>query len=159
MTNPQDGLTNPQDGFSNPQDGFSSATDEVTLTTSEAELIHHIVETLHSKKAEDLLLLDLRDVSDVADFFLLATGTSDMHIKSLADDLVDRLQASGERPWHVEGLEQRRWVLIDLVHVVIHLFSPDAREFYSLERLWGDAKSMTFEDSAAVPPAGVGPTR
>lgn len=145
--------------MTNPRDGFSPAADEVALTTSEAELVHHIVEILHSKKAEDLLLIDLRDVSDVADFFLLATGTSDMHIKSLADDLVDQLQASGERPWHVEGLEQRRWVLIDLVHVVIHLFSPDAREFYSLERLWGDAKSMTFEDSVAAPSTDVAPTR
>ena len=157
MTNPQDGSPNPQDRSPNSNDESPPAADQIVLAESETELVNQIVEVLQSKMAEDLLLMDLRDVTDVADFFLLATGTSDMHIRSLADELVERLEAHGERPWHVEGKEQCRWILIDLVHVVIHLFSPEAREYYGLERLWGDARTMRFEDTGIAGPATATP--
>ena len=157
MTNPRDGFSNPRDGFSSPNDPSPPAADQIVLAVSETELVNQIVEALQSKMAEDLLLMDLRDVTDVADFFLLATGTSDMHIRSLADELVEKLEAHGERPWHVEGKEQCRWILIDLVHVVIHLFRPEAREYYGLERLWGDARTMRFEDTGIAGPATAAP--
>ena len=111
------------------------------------ERLGSLVEALQEKKGLDILLMDLRGLSDVADYFLLATGTSDLHIRSLAQEVLDRLKESDERPWHVEGVEHRRWVLIDLVDVVIHVFRPDAREFYALERLWGDAPCASFDDS------------
>lgn len=152
-------MTNPPDGFSNPADESPPAVGQIVLAESETQLVNEIVEVLQSKVAEDLLLMDLRDVTDVADFFLLATGTSDMHIRSLADELVEKLEARGERPWHVEGKEQCRWILIDLVHVVIHLFSPEAREYYGLERLWGDARTMRFEDTGIAGPATATPIR
>ena len=106
-----------------------------------------IATALHARKASDVLLMDLRSVSDVADYFILCTATSDPHIKSLVTDLVDELKDSGHRPWHVEGLEQRRWVLVDLVDIVIHVFRPDAREYYALERLWGDAECTELQES------------
>ncbi len=123
------------------------AIDPVPSEAVADERLRSLVEALQVKKGLDILLMDLHELSDVADYFLLATGTSDLHVKSLAQEVLDRLKESDERPWHVEGVEHRRWVLIDLVDVVIHLFRPEAREFYALERLWGDAQCTSFEDS------------
>jgi len=97
----------------------------------------------------DITGMDLRSLSDAADYFILCTGESDPQVRSLCEEVVDRLKAEGERPWHVEGLATRRWVLIDLVDIVVHIFRQEAREFYSLERLWGDAKTVEFERSAS----------
>lgn len=105
-----------------------------------------IVEALQSKKGLDILVMDLRPVSDAADFFVLCTGTSDAHVRALSEDVIDSLRHVGERPWHVEGAQTRRWVLIDLVDIVIHVLRREAREFYALERLWGDADMHPFED-------------
>lgn len=92
------------------------------------------------------MLIDLREVSDAADFFVICTGTSEPHIRALANDLSETLREAGDKPWHVEGTESLRWVLVDLVDVVIHIFRDEAREFYALERLWGDADATRFED-------------
>lgn len=105
-----------------------------------------IVETLQEKKALDVVVLDLQDLSDSADYFIICTGTSDPHVRSIGGDLADTLRQAGHRPWHVEGLDSLRWVLVDLVDVVIHVFREEAREFYALERLWGDAEAFRFED-------------
>ena len=110
-----------------------------------------IVETLQSKKGLDIAVMDLRQVSDAADFFVLCTGTSDAHVRALSDDVVESLRRVGERPWHVEGAQTRRWVLIDLVHIVVHVLRREAREFYALERLWGDADIYQFEDQWGDP--------
>jgi ribosome-associated protein len=106
-----------------------------------------IVEVLQEKKGLDILLMDLKEINDSADFFVLCTGTSDMHVRSLAEAVRDKLREQGERAWHVEGLENRRWVLLDFVDIVVHVFRQDAREFYALERLWGDAECVRFEDT------------
>jgi len=90
--------------------------------------------------------MDLRQVSDTADYFVLCTGTSDAHVRALSEDVADRMRQLGDRPWHVEGTQTRRWVLIDLVDIVVHVFRREAREFYALERLWGDAEIQRFED-------------
>jgi ribosome-associated protein len=96
-------------------------------------------------KANDMLVLDLRGISNATDYFLIATGTSDMHVKSIADNIVEELKKEGVRPSHVEGLRGGRWVLIDYIDFVVHVFHPAAREFYQLERLWGDAPAHTIE--------------
>jgi ribosome-associated protein len=75
----------------------------------------------------------------VTDYFAIASGTSDAHVRGMAEHLMARL-----RPHHVEGLAQGRWVLLDYVDVVVHLFHPELREFYQLERLWADAPQMTL---------------
>lgn len=110
------------------------------------ERLRLIVETLRDKKALDLVALDLQGLSDSTDYFIVCTGTSDPHVKSMGNDVVDALRQAGHRPWHVEGLDSLRWVLVDLVDVVIHIFRHEAREFYALERLWGDAEAVRFED-------------
>ncbi len=91
------------------------------------------------RKAHDVVVLDLRGISTATDFFVIAGGTSDVQVKAIADHVVDELKKDGVRPEHVEGLRGGRWVLIDYVDFVVHVFHPQARQFYQLENLWGDA--------------------
>ena len=109
-------------------------------------LVGPILETLRDRKALDLVVIDLRGISDTADYFVLCSGTSEPHIRSLTDDLVEQLRGQGHRPWHVEGRQTLRWVLVDFVDVVVHIFGREAREFYGLERLWGDAPATRLPD-------------
>ena len=97
------------------------------------------------RKAQDVTLLDLRNLSSATDFFHIATGRSDTHVSAIADHLIDELKKEGVRPVGVEGLRGGRWVLVDYVDFVVHIFHPAAREFYQLERLWGDAPVRVLE--------------
>ncbi len=97
---------------------------------------------LADNKAHDVRLLDLREVTDMADFFIVASGTSDTHVRSSAGHVVETLKAEGIRVHSVEGMEQGRWVLLDYVDFVVHVFHPTLRSYYQLERLWGDAPSV-----------------
>ena len=95
--------------------------------------------SLH-KKALDVILMDLRKVTMTTDFFVLATAESDTQVRAIADYLVEENKRRRKMsPWHVEGYELAQWVLIDYVDFVVHVFQPEAREYYNLERLWGDA--------------------
>ncbi len=109
-------------------------------------LLGLILRTLRDKKALDPVVIDLRGISDAADYFVLCSGTSDPHVRSLADDLVEYLRGQGHRPWHVEGRQSLRWVLVDLVDIVVHIFRQEARDFYALERLWGDAPATRLRN-------------
>ena len=106
-----------------------------------------IVDTLQDRKALDVVLIDLRGVSDAADFFVICTGTSEPHVRALANDVAHTLREAGHRPWHIEGTESLRWVLLDLVDIVVHVFRDEARDFYALEKLWGDADVSRFGDA------------
>ena len=108
--------------------------------------IERIVEILQDKKGLEITLLDLRKITDTSDYFLLCTGTSEQHVRSLAEDVREKLAATGETPWHIEGADTRRWVLLDYVDFVVHIFRQETRDFYALERLWGDAERTDFED-------------
>ena len=96
------------------------------------------------RKAEDVVALDLRGVSSATDFFLLATGHSDIQVRAIAEHIVEELRKVGLRPLNVEGLDRARWVLLDFVDFVVHVFHPLAREFYQPELLWGDAPIQVF---------------
>jgi len=91
------------------------------------------------------MVLDLRGLSDVTDFFVIATGDSDTHARSISENVLDRLREGGLRPVGVEGLSSGRWVLMDYVGLIVHVFLGEVREFYQLERLWGDAPSFELE--------------
>ena len=93
-----------------------------------------------SKKAEDIVIMDVRDLTSIADFFVICSGDSDTQIKAIADAIIDGLDRKEVKVWHVEGYNARRWVLLDYVDFVVHIFQKDVRSFYDLERLWGDAK-------------------
>ena len=106
------------------------------------------VDLLFDRKAEDVVVLDLRKLSSATDFFLVASGRSDTHVTAIADNLVDELKKAGVRPAGIEGMRGGRWVLVDYVDFVVHVFHPAAREFYQLERLWGDAPTHHIVDPA-----------
>ncbi|MGH7458619.1 MAG: ribosome silencing factor [Longimicrobiaceae bacterium] len=94
---------------------------------------------LAERKAADVSLLDLRGISTAADFFLVASGRSDVHVTAISEHLVEGMKRVGAQPAGVEGLGGGRWVLIDFFDLVVHVFHPATREFYQLETLWGDA--------------------
>jgi ribosome-associated protein len=96
------------------------------------------------RKAEEVMALDLRGISSATDFFVMATGNSDIQVRAIAEHIMEELVKSGVRPLHVEGLDRARWVLMDFVDFVVHVFHPLAREFYQLELLWGDAPTRVF---------------
>ncbi|HIA73533.1 MAG TPA: ribosome silencing factor [Gemmatimonadetes bacterium] len=90
-------------------------------------------------KAHALVVIDLRGISTATDFFVLASGNSDVQVRAIAEHVVDELKLQGARPGHVEGMQGGRWVLLDYINFVVHVFHPEARTFYQLEDLWGDA--------------------
>ena len=100
-----------------------------------------------TKKASDVTLLDLRKVTDMADFFVICTGDSDIQVKAIADAITDGTEQLGVSAWHREGLTKRQWILLDYVDIVVHVFHSEARKFYSLEKIWGDAKTEHIEDT------------
>ncbi len=91
------------------------------------------------RKAHDISVLDLRGISSATDYFVIASGRSDVQVRAIAEHVVDELKKLDHRPQHVEGLSGGRWVLIDYIDFVVHVFHPQARAFYQLESLWGDA--------------------
>jgi len=97
------------------------------------------------RKAHELLVLDLRAISNATDYFFILSGTSDTHVKAIADHIIEELKREGVRPAHVEGLRAGRWVLLDYIDFVVHVFHPSVREYYQLERLWGDAPAVYIE--------------
>ena len=100
------------------------------------------------KKASDPVLLDLRELEAVSDYFVIVSAASEVQVKAIADHLEDSLRESmGIKPWHVEGREGRHWMLLDYIDVVVHVFHEKTREYYLLERLWGDAKKIEIADS------------
>lgn len=111
----------------------------VTAPADVLDAARQAATVLADQKAVDVTLLDLRAVTDMADYFLVASGTSDTHVRATAQHVVERLRAAGMPVHSIEGLEQGRWVLLDYVDFVVHLFHPSLRAYYQLERLWGDA--------------------
>lgn len=100
----------------------------------------------HEKRADQVIVYDLRQLSDVFDYFVIATGQSKAQIRAIVEELRLRLKKSGEGPLSLEGFELCQWVLLDYVDCVIHLFSPRLREYYALESLWGDAPQVDWAD-------------
>lgn len=100
------------------------------------------------KKAHEVTIMDLRKVTDMADFFIVCSADSDVQVKAIADEIADNTDKLGVEAWHREGLSQRQWVLLDYIDVVVHIFHKEARRFYALEKLWGDAKIEIVKDEA-----------
>lgn len=91
------------------------------------------------RNAREAVVLDLRGLSDAADYFLIASGDSDTHTRAISDNILDKMEQAGFRPVGVEGQGAGRWILLDYVNVIVHIFLPRVRDYYQLERLWGDA--------------------
>ncbi len=105
------------------------------------ELMENAVQILDKKKGMQIVALKIDALTTVADYFVLVTGTSTTHVRALADELEDGLSKLGEQPDHIEG-KATGWILLDYKSVVVHVFTPDARETFNLEKLWGDAEEV-----------------
>ena len=105
------------------------------------------------KKAQNVVLLDLRKLTSMSDYFVICSADSDTHVRAIADAIRDGAEDAGEKIWHDEGQGESTWVLLDFVDVVVHVFHKETRSFYNLEKLWGDAKFEYIEDKPAAVPA------
>jgi ribosome-associated protein len=107
-----------------------------------------ILDAVLERNARDPVLLDLRNLSDATDWFVIASGDSDTHVRAIADNVLERAERHGVRPAGVEGKGSGTWVLLDYIDVVVHIFVPRVRDFYRLEELWGDAPATPIVDAA-----------
>lgn len=110
------------------------------------KLAENICDLIFNKKGYDVTILDLRKITSMADYFVICSGDSDTQVQSIADEVEKNLRDDGIKCWHKEGYKALQWVLLDYVDVVVHVFKKETREYYSLEKLWGDAPSKTMED-------------
>ena len=110
-----------------------------TKSSSARQSVWEAVEAFQEKKAQDVVLLELKEVAGFTDYFLICTGASSRQVQAIADEVERRLSLAGLRAAHVEGYNHAEWVLMDYVDFVIHIFSEKARAFYDLERLWRTA--------------------
>ena len=111
------------------------------------QLITHIVKGIEDVKGQDIEILDLREIENtVCDYFIICNGTSNTQVNAIVGSIQKTVsKALKEKPWHIEGSDNAEWILIDYVHVVVHVFQKHIREFYDIEGLWGDAKSVKIE--------------
>jgi ribosome-associated protein len=114
--------------------------------TNSLELAKKAAQICQDYRATDVVLLDLRGVTDMTDFFIVASGTSDTHVRAVGENLAEEMKKLGSPVYHMEGTTKGRWVLLDFVDFVVHVFHPTLRDFYQLERLWADAESIPIED-------------
>ena len=106
------------------------------------EGVRHALDAMEDLKANEVVVLDLRGLYDATDWFVIASGTSDAHVRGIAESVVEKMSRQGFRTHHVEGIAGGKWVLLDFVDFVVHLFHPETRAFYQLERLWSDAREL-----------------
>jgi len=112
------------------------------------ELARNISDIIFTKKGFNVLAVDLRKLVSFTDYFVICSADSDTQVKAIADQVDKVLSDDGIKCWHKEGLKALSWVLLDYVDVVVHIFKKDSREFYNLEKLWGDAPSEKMKDPA-----------
>lgn len=101
---------------------------------------------LDEKKAENINVIKIEEISSLADYFVIATGRGETHVRSLADELEEKLKAQGVAPARVEGYRSNSWILLDYTSVVVHVFTQEAREFYDLDRLWADGMKVEWKE-------------
>lgn len=106
------------------------------------EMAHAIINTLEEKKGEEILLMDLQKVASFTDYFIICSGTSDRMLDALADAVVATMKAKFEKNGRIEGKASSGWLLVDYGSILVHLFSPDQRDFYRLEDLWHEGKTL-----------------
>jgi ribosome-associated protein len=124
--------------------GATTARKRLTAEVSKA------VKAALDKKAFEVVVLDLRGTPAFTDFFVLCSGANQRQVKAIADAVEETLRAAKVRPAHVEGYDRAEWVLMDFFSFIVHVFTPQTREFYSLERLWGDAERIEVSDEPAA---------
>ena len=111
------------------------------------QIVTEIIKGIEEVKGQEIQILDLRDIENtVCDYFVICSGTSNTQVNAIVNSVQKLVSKSlKEKPWHIEGSDNAEWVLMDYVHVVVHVFQKHIREFYDIEGLWGDAKSVSIE--------------
>lgn len=109
------------------------------------QLARTAVDIASDKKASDILLLDVRDVTTIGDYFVICSGSNPRQIQAIADAIDKELAKQGAKVFHREGIAETGWVLLDFSDVIVHIFAPKEREYYRLERLWNEAKAVVYE--------------
>lgn len=123
-------------------------TDSPHKTSDSKLLIDSIIEGLLEKKAKDIKLLDVRSLTTLTDYFVVCHGTSETQIRALANSAMEKVKETlGENVWKKEGMDVRRWIILDYVNVVVHIFSEEKRQYYGIERMWSDADITEIEDT------------
>ncbi|MGZ4293935.1 MAG: ribosome silencing factor [Solirubrobacteraceae bacterium] len=117
---------------------------------SPEEAVAAVTEFAADRKALDIVQLDLRGMIGYADYFVIATGRTDRQTRAIHDAIHEGMKARGILPRRVEGLSEAKWILMDYLDVVVHIFTPDTRDYYRLEQLWGEAPSLTVEADAGA---------
>lgn len=113
---------------------------------TQKEILKKIIKTLDTKKAEDIEAIGIRDLTIIADYFVIATGTSTTHTKSLADEVEFQLKEAGVVPARTEGYNGSSWILLDYSDIVVHIFYKETRNYYSLDRLWSDGEKLDINE-------------
>lgn len=117
-------------------------------TADSSELIDTITEALLEKKAKDIVLLDVRELTTLTDYFVVCHGTSETQIRALASSVMEKTKKDiGESVWKQEGMDARRWIILDYVNIVVHIFSEEKRDYYGIERMWSDANRTEIADN------------
>jgi ribosome-associated protein len=116
------------------------------MSLTSKEFANKITDLIFSKKGYDVILMDLKNLASFADYFIICSADSDVQVKAIADEIDKSLKDKGIKCWHKEGYQALRWVLLDYVDVVVHVFKKDVRDYYNLERLWGDAPVEKLAD-------------
>jgi ribosome-associated protein len=114
--------------------------------------VQRAIDAAHDRKGSDIVVLDLRPADGFTDYFVIVTGHNVRQIQAISDAIQESLDEKGARPAHVEGGDHAGWILLDYFDFIVHVFSPESRAFYALERLWGSADRIEVADPA--PPAG-----
>lgn len=123
-------------------------TDSPNKTSDSKLLIETITEGLLEKKAKDIKILDVRSLTTLTDYFVVCHGTSETQIRALANSVIEKVKEElNENVWKKEGLDARRWIILDYVNVVVHIFSEEKRQYYGIERMWNDAEITEIEDT------------
>lgn len=124
---------------------FSNAYSDESVETK--KLLDVISEALLSKKANDITLLDVSELTTLTDYFVVCHGNSDTQIKALADAVEEDVQKhTSEKAWRKEGLSARTWIILDFVNVVVHIMNKEKRDYYGIEKMWNDAKVTQISD-------------
>lgn len=123
-------------------------TDIPGKTADSEKLISIITDGLLDKKAKEIKILDVRGLTTLTDFFVVCHGTSETQIRAIANSAIEKVkEKTGEAVWKQEGMDARRWIILDYVNVVVHIFSEEKRQFYGIERMWNDAIFTNIADS------------
>src|SRR6186997_2818056 len=121
------------------------ATSVSSVTARNGERVQRAAQLCLDMKANDVVILNLAGVTDMTDYFVIASGTSDTHVRSIGEHVVAEMKKVGLTVHHTEGLQQGRWVLLDFFDFVVHIFHPTLRSFYQIERLWSDAETVALD--------------